>query len=63
VCEVRGREVVVGGMTDSPIQWPFVKKKGRRSLVVCGDLVKAIAVESEIAVAHYWEVGPSTVSR
>jgi hypothetical protein len=62
VCEVRGREAVVGGMTDSPIQWPFVKKRGRRSLIICGDLVKAIAVESEVAVAHHWGVGRSTVS-
>lgn len=61
-CEYRGRDVRVGGMSaDVPIQWPTVMKTGRRSLVVCGDLVRAVRVESEIAIAHHWGVSVVTV--
>jgi hypothetical protein len=52
--EFRGREVVVGGFSDGLIQWPTVKMKGRRSLVVFGDLARAVRVESAVAVAHHW---------
>jgi hypothetical protein len=61
-CEARGRTVVVGGMSDAPIQWPYARKKGPRSLILCGDLVRAVQTESLAAVAHHWGVGSSTVS-
>jgi hypothetical protein len=51
-CEYRGREVVVGGITGAPDQRPYVKKPGRHSCVVCGDLIRAARTESEVAVAH-----------
>lgn len=60
-CEARGRTVVVAGMSDAPIQWPYAKKRGNRSLILCGDLVKAVAVESAKAVAHHWGVSTVTV--
>jgi len=60
-CEVLGREVIVGGMHDSPIPWPYRRKKGRHSLIVCGDLVRAIRVEMAKAVGYHWGVGASTV--
>src|SRR4051812_42896691 len=60
-CEYRGREVVVGGLTDAPIQWPYRKGVGRRSCIVCGDLIRAVQTESEIAVAHHWGVNKKTV--
>src|SRR5271157_3784523 len=60
-CQYRGREVVVGGMTDAPIQWPYAKKQGHHSCVVCGDLIRAVQSESEIAVAYHWGVTPETV--
>ena len=61
-CEARGRAVIVGGLSDAPISWPYAKKKGKRSLILCGDLVKAVAVESAAAVARHWGVSGSTVS-
>lgn len=60
-CEYRGREVVVGGMTDAPIQWPYRKGPGHHSCIVCGDLIRAVQTESEIAVAHHWGVTKKTV--
>lgn len=60
-CEYRDREVKVGGMTDAPIQWPRALKTGKASPIVCGDLVRAIRAESEIAVAHHWGVCVVTV--
>ena len=60
-CEYRGREMVVGGMTDARIQWPYRKGIGRPSCIVCGDLIRAVQVESAIAVAHHWGVSTATV--
>ena len=34
-CEIRGT-VTVGGFRDGPIPWPWVKKGGTRSPVLCG---------------------------
>jgi hypothetical protein len=41
-CERRGEEVRVGGLTDAPIQWPHVRRKGPHSLILFGDLVRAV---------------------
>ena len=60
-CEYRGREVTVKGMTDAPIQWPCTRRNNRASPIVCGDLIRAVRTESEIAVAHHWGVGKPTV--
>jgi hypothetical protein len=51
----------VGGITDAPVQWPYRKGVGRPSCIVCGDLIRAVQTESEIAVAHHWGVSPATV--
>lgn len=60
-CERLGRDIEIGGLSDAPIQWPYALKTGRRSLILCGDLVRAVQVESEIAIAHWWGVGLTTV--
>lgn len=62
-CEFRGREVVVGGLSNGLIQWPTVKMKGRQSLIVFGDLARAVRCESGSAVAHYWGVASCTVTK
>jgi hypothetical protein len=62
-CEFRGREVVVGGLSDAPIMWPYVRQGGTRSLIVFGPLIKAIERESASAVAHNWGVTGSLVSQ
>ena len=60
VCRVHGR-VTVSGLTDAPIQWPYWVR-GQRSLVVAGDLVRAVRTESAQAVAHHWGVDRRTVT-
>jgi hypothetical protein len=62
-CELRDREVVVGGMSAGLIQWPTVKMKGRRSLILCSALVRAVRCESNIAVAHHWGVSTAVVRK
>jgi hypothetical protein len=60
-CHVRGR-LRVRGLSDAPIPWPVAGgRAGRWQIVVCGSLLKAIRLESEIAVAHHWGVSPQTV--
>jgi hypothetical protein len=55
-CEYRDREVRVKRITDAPIQWPAARRSYRQAPIVCGDLVRAIRTESEIAVAYHWGV-------
>src|SRR5262249_33653375 len=55
-CVMRGK-IAVAGLSDAPIQWPYVPQpggNGYRSLILCGDLVRAVRRESGIAVAHWW---------
>ena len=60
VCELRGT-VKVGDYSDGPIPWP--KKWRTRSLILCGDLVRAVRQESALAVAHHWAVCTDIVSK
>lgn len=53
----------VGGWTHAPIPWPRRRKSGRPSLILCGDLIRAVQQESSAAVQHHWGVGPVTVWR
>src|SRR5947209_601829 len=59
-CQIRGR-VTVRRISDGPIPWPQTIVGGNRTYILCGDLVKAVRRESEIAVAHWWGVGQFTV--
>ena len=45
--------MLVAGISDAPIQWPFAKKRGNRSLILCGDLIRAVTVEAAVAVGHH----------
>jgi hypothetical protein len=51
------------GISDSPIQWPLGRtSNGRRAMpIVYGDLVKAVRIESVLAVMHHWGVSRTTV--
>lgn len=60
--EILGR-VEVGCLTTTPIPWPRRRKSGRPSLILCGDLIRAVRQESSAAVQHHWGVGPVTVWR
>lgn len=53
----------IGGWTTAPIPWPRRKKTGAHSLILCGDLVRAVQLESSEAVQHWWGVGPVTVAK
>ena len=53
-------------MSDTPIQWPFTHRHSsdtRPSLIVCGDMVKAIEKESASAVAYHFGVTAQTVTK
>src|SRR5579884_614707 len=59
-------EVKVKGFTDARIPWPYGGCrgiKGRASLILCGDLIRAVQCESALAVCFWWGVGSTTVSR
>ena len=61
-CAIRGK-VIVRGIREAPIQWPYTcnPKGGSPTIIVCGDLARAIHVESETAICHWWGVGTDTV--
>jgi hypothetical protein len=59
-CELRGA-VTVAGVSKAPIPWPLTRAARLASLVVCGDLSKALRRESGVAIAHWWGVHPVTV--
>ena len=65
-CQLRGW-VKVDGLTAAPIPWPWTHdtavggRGGRRSLVLCGDLLSAVRAESAQAVAHHWATNRKVV--
>ena len=61
-CEIRGT-VMVGGYTDAIIPWPRMKKGGRACLILCGDLVRAVRLEANQAIAHHFGISCSTVTK
>lgn len=63
-CENLGT-VKVCTFSDGPIPWPKcpVGERGGPAFVLCGDLVRAVRLESATAVARAWGVSPSTISR
>jgi hypothetical protein len=65
-CEGRDRDVVVTAYTDGPIPWPIGRLKhgkGRHGPILFGDLAKAVRLESNQAVAHWFGLHPRSVSR
>lgn len=63
-CEYRDDDVIVVGYSDGRIPWPLGRRRGKASktLVVFGDLVRALKIESNQAVCHWWGVTPQTVT-
>ena len=63
--EIRG-DVVVRETSDAPIPWPLARPSdanGRNSVVLCGDLKKAVKREANIAVQQAWGVSHTTVTK
>jgi hypothetical protein len=58
--EIRGSVRVIG-FSAGRITWPLAFYGRQRSLVVCGDLVRAVRSESVQAVAHWWGVSVEKV--
>jgi hypothetical protein len=64
-CEYLGT-VKVCKISDGPIPWPVgrtVGERGGSAFVLRGDLVRAVRLEANEAVARAWGVHPATVSR
>jgi len=62
-CEMRGK-VKVYDFSDTPIPWPIgFSRCGRPTIMVCGDWVRAVQLESVVAVAYHWGVCSQTVSK
>ena len=63
-CEIYGT-VTVCGFSDGDFPWPKGRYdgKGAPSLILCGDLAKAVRLESEIAVAHHWGFSVDSVRK
>ena len=60
VCQLRGK-VKIGGYSDAPLPWPRIWH--RRSLVICGDLLRALKTESVYAVSYHWGLSHAIVSK
>lgn len=63
-CGMRG-DVRIVGLTDAKIPWPIgqVPGKGARGPVVYADLERALRVESNVAICHWWGVTGQTVRK
>ena len=60
-CTYRGRDVVIGGITDAPVQWFKIHNFGKPFVILCEDLIRAVQSESGAAIAHNWGVNDETV--
>jgi hypothetical protein len=61
-CRVHGW-VEVGGISDTPVPWPYRRAKGRHSPILCRDLVRAVRQEANVVVCHLFGVTPLTVTQ
>jgi hypothetical protein len=63
-CVIRG-DLRVTSISGAPIPWPCGRSESAvtASLIVCGDLAKALEVESSVAIQEHWGVSKATVRR
>jgi hypothetical protein len=60
VCQMRG-PLRVGSWSDGLIPWPRRYRTG--SIILCGDLIRAVKMESVEAVCYYWGVCRNVVRK
>lgn len=63
--EVETRQVLVTGWSQAPITWPLGRTAdgSRDRVLLCGDLVRAVSLESVATVSYWWGVSRWTVQR
>jgi hypothetical protein len=61
LCSVYGLQVVSGWC--GPKQWPRAKARGRPRLIICGDLRRALELETCETVCLHWGIHLSTVAK
>ncbi len=61
-CSARGQVTIVG-ITRGKIAWPIGKTKRAKSLVLFGDLERAVRNEAAQAICHWWGVGMLAVNK
>lgn len=61
-CRLRG-PIVVDGFTSGPSPWPWSYNRGQRSLILCGDLVNAVELETIATIQRRWGVSRQLVKR
>jgi hypothetical protein len=62
VKDLRFGRVKTAGISDARIPWPYRKKGMPKTLILYGDLAKAVRRESNQAIAFWWGVTPQTVT-
>src|SRR5450759_815599 len=71
ICEIRGFTPVVG-FSGGRIPWPWTHRLNARwpyrrrvqgPLILCGDLVRAVRMESNRAVSYWWGVSDGIVTQ
>src|SRR5438874_144997 len=65
VCEARDCDLIVVEISNGRIPWLVGRRKGQsgKSLIVFGDLAKAVRTESNQAVCYWFGITPQTVSK
>lgn len=62
VKDARRGQVKIVGLSNALIPWPMAAKRGGKSPVLYGALLRAVQRESNQAVAHWWGVSGQTVT-
>ncbi len=62
-CESRKKKVVVEAFSAGPIPWPSALRGNSFSLILCGDLSRAVRAETSQAIQAWWQVSEPVVTK